>query len=120
VKTSGINFGAAALSLGLFFATETTLREHSNNKLGDHSLGAPHGPIYRPCSAVRCICIAVESVMSEVEFDRMLEAVRLVIAPGSEEDFLAQPSNFIELPKAVNDNQSAWQFIPFPEGWSAV
>jgi hypothetical protein len=56
--------------------------------------------------------------MSEVEFDRLLDAVRTAIAP--EEDFLAHPSTFNPLPKAANDNQLAWGFIPMPEGWNAV
>ena len=56
--------------------------------------------------------------MSEVEFGRLLDAVRTAIAP--EEDFLAHPSTFNPLPKAANDNQLAWGFIPMPEGWNAV
>ncbi len=56
--------------------------------------------------------------MSEVEFDRLLDAVRTAIAP--EEDFLAHPSTFNPRPKAANDNQLAWGFIPMPEGWNAV
>jgi hypothetical protein len=58
--------------------------------------------------------------MSEVEFDRLLDAVRTAIAPAPEEDFLAHPSTFNQLPKAANDNQLAWGFIPMPEGWNAV
>ena len=56
--------------------------------------------------------------MSEVEFDRLLDAVRTAIAP--EEDFLAHPSTFNPGPQAANDNQLAWGFIPMPEGWNAV
>jgi hypothetical protein len=47
--------------------------------------------------------------MSEVEFDRLLDAVRLAIEPASPEDSLP--------PAADNDNQLAWPLLPFPEGW---
>jgi hypothetical protein len=46
--------------------------------------------------------------MSEVGYDRLLDAVKTAVAPSS------------ELPKAVNDNQPAWTLIPFPEGWYGV
>jgi hypothetical protein len=45
---------------------------------------------------------------SEVEYDRLLDAVKTAVAPRP------------ELPKAVNDNQPAWSLIPFPEGWYGV
>jgi hypothetical protein len=57
--------------------------------------------------------------MSEVEFDRLLDAVRTAIAPVPQLDFAHLPLAFDAPPLAANDNQIAWPCIPFPEGWCA-
>ena len=44
--------------------------------------------------------------MTEVEFDRLLDAVRTAISP-------------IGPPEAMNDNELAWSLIPFLEEWNA-
>jgi hypothetical protein len=63
-----------------------------------------------------------ECVMSEVEYDRLLDAVRTAVAPAPQEDFLSYPqsSNQKPPPRAANDNQTAWGIIPFPQGWHAA
>jgi hypothetical protein len=57
--------------------------------------------------------------MSEAEFNRLLDAVRMAIEPAPQEDFLIPPQTFNHPPKAANDNGLAWPLIPFPESWYA-
>ncbi len=57
-----------------------------------------------------------ESAMTEVEFNRLLDAVRMAIEPALREEFLTHRRSFNKRAKAAND-QLAWRLIPFPEGW---
>ena len=51
-----------------------------------------------------------EGVMSEVELDLMLDALRMVMAAVPQQDVLS-----------LNESQrTAWPIIPFPEGWYAA
>ena len=56
--------------------------------------------------------------MSEVEFDRLLDAVRYAVAPVLDPEFADLPLVFDAPPLAANDNH-AWPLLPFPEGWCA-
>jgi hypothetical protein len=56
--------------------------------------------------------------MSEVEFDRLLDAVRHAVAPLLDPEFADLPLVFDAPPLAANDNR-AWPLLPFPEGWCA-
>jgi hypothetical protein len=56
------------------------------------------------------------AITTEVEFDRLLDAVRMAVDTALREEFLTHPPTFDNSAKAAND-QSAWPLIPFPEGW---
>jgi len=59
----------------------------------------------------------MERAMSEIEFERVMEAVRMaVVLPV--EDSMARALIAAGPPKATNDNVGPppWPIIPFPEG----
>jgi hypothetical protein len=58
--------------------------------------------------------------MSEAEFDRLLDAVKMAMEPASGDDFLAFAPEFVEQMQAANDNGHVWPLIPFPEDWYAA
>jgi hypothetical protein len=59
--------------------------------------------------------------MSEVEFDRLLNAVQTAMTPVPKEDFMSASLPILSAPPlAANDNHMAWPLIPFPEGWNAA
>jgi hypothetical protein len=57
-----------------------------------------------------------ESAMTEVEFDRLLDAVKMAIEPALRKELLTHRRTFNKRAKAAND-QLAWPLVPFPEGW---
>jgi len=57
-----------------------------------------------------------ESAMTEVEFDRLLDALRMAIEPALRKELLTHRRTFNKRAKAADD-QLAWPLIPFPEGW---
>ena len=61
-----------------------------------------------------------ESVMSEAEFERLLDAVNTAIAPVPQADFIDGLTTYGHPPEAANDNGLAWPLIPFPDGWHAA
>ncbi|GAB1716296.1 MAG: hypothetical protein NTAFB05_13380 [Nitrobacter sp.] len=63
--------------------------------------------------------------MSEAEFERLLSAVSAAIAPRIEEAALKVSSDQDDLhfegsPQAANDNEIAWPFFHFPDGWNGA
>jgi hypothetical protein len=59
----------------------------------------------------------MERAMSEIEFDRMMDAVRTAIVLVPIEDSPARSLVAAGPPKATNDNVGPpWPIVPFPDG----
>lgn len=58
--------------------------------------------------------------MSEAEFERLLDAVRTAVAPVPRENPPLHAAAFDRSSSAANDNQLAWDIIPFPDDWYAA
>jgi hypothetical protein len=58
--------------------------------------------------------------MSEAEFERLLDAVRVAVGPAPGENLPLHARAFGQSRRADNDNQLVWDIIPFPDGWYAT
>jgi hypothetical protein len=54
--------------------------------------------------------------ISEVELDRLLDAVKKAIE-ATPQDLLSGRPIFNQQPEHTNDNGLEWPLLPFPEGW---
>jgi hypothetical protein len=59
--------------------------------------------------------------MSEAEFERLLDAVRTIVASAPtnaalEHPSQASPSDRNSKPTAANDNRAVWRSVPSPDG----
>jgi hypothetical protein len=57
--------------------------------------------------------------MSEVESEKSRGAASATVKPSPQSGFLANALALDRPPKAANDNRSAWDLTPFPDGWYA-
>jgi hypothetical protein len=57
--------------------------------------------------------------MSEVESEKSRDAASATVKPSPQSGVLADVLALDRPPKAANDNQSAWDLTPFPDGWYA-
>ena len=67
----------------------------------------------------QCPVKSRSTLMNEFEFDRLLEMVSEAVGSGPQENEMCSAWYFGNAPRAANDNQTAWSFVPFPAGWCA-
>jgi hypothetical protein len=60
-----------------------------------------------------------KSAISEVELDRLLDAVRKAIE-SAPQDLLSGRPIVNQPPEHGNDNGLEWPLLPFPEGWDGA
>jgi hypothetical protein len=57
--------------------------------------------------------------MNEIESGKSRGAASAAVERSPQSGFVADALALDRPPKAANDNQSAWDLTPFPDGWYA-
>jgi hypothetical protein len=68
--------------------------------------------------ALRTRC-SLKGAMSEVESDRQRGTVRATVNRSPQANYWTCAPTLDRPPQIANDNQPAWNLVPFPDGWYA-
>lgn len=60
-----------------------------------------------------------ELIMTEADYDLLIDAVRDAVALGPQDNFASNRSPVVAIRRAANDNHREWPLLPFPSGWQA-